>query len=231
MSDDTEKALRHQGAVAHFRAAVAEGKDWPTAMLEAMAMWELPDETFQGRRYTYFFAGEAFDWLTLAERLFLEVEDLVPPHEIEHLLFDGVFPEPIEEDRIKDLLGVDKYRGYLNYYYGVVVERAIQLASELEVEKRKASNGVVDSGDNTDEAFMKIYRATELDMLALFHEETGAKPKRFVGLNESKEFTHWLFKYRMKASDQAKIASDTRKGLDQLGRMRRAARTVVTIAV
>ncbi len=231
MSDKPDKALRHEDPIAHLRAAIAEGKDWPTAMLEAMALWELPDETYKRRRFTYFFAGEAFDWLTLAERLFLEVEDLVPPHEIEHLLFDGRFPQPIKEDRIKDLLGVDKYRGYLNYYYGLVVERAIQLASELEVEKRKASNGVVDSSDNADEAFARIYRASELDMLALFHEETGFKSKRYVSLNDSKEFTYWLFKYRMKASDQAKIASDTRKGLDQLERMRRAARTVVTVVV
>lgn len=231
MSAKSNKSLRSEDPLELLRTAVEEGRDWPTAMLEAMAVWELPDETYSSRRFTYFFAGEAFDWLTLAERLSFEIEELVPPHEIEHLLFDGRFPQPIEEDSIKDLLGVDKYRGYLNYYYGVIVERAIQLASELEVEKRNAGRGVVYSSDNADEAFARIYRASELDMLALFREETGAKAKRYVSLNESKEFTYWLFKYRMKASDQAKIASDTRKGLDQLERMRRAARTVVTVVV
>ena len=37
---------------------------------------------------------------------------------------------------------------------------------------------------------------------------------------ESREFNYWLFKYRVKNCDKARIASDTRKGLDQLERMR-----------
>ncbi len=32
-------------------------------------------------------------------------------------------------------------------------------------------------------------------------------------LTELKEFTYWLFKYRMLHCDKAKVASDTRKGL------------------
>jgi hypothetical protein len=44
-----------------------------------------------------------------------------------------------------------------------------------------------------------------------------------MSMSESKEFTYWLFKYRVARSDKARIASDTRKGLDQLARMQRAA--------
>ena len=45
-----------------------------------------------------------------------------------------------------------------------------------------------------------------------------------MDLKESKEFTYWLFKYRLSKSDKARIASDTRKGLQQLELMRAATR-------
>ena len=38
-------------------------------------------------------------------------------------------------------------------------------------------------------------------------------------MEQSTEFNYWLFKYRMKTSDKAKVASDTRKGLKQLHEM------------
>jgi len=39
-------------------------------------------------------------------------------------------------------------------------------------------------------------------------------------LGSEDAFTYWLFKLRMERSDPAKIASDTRKGLAKLERMR-----------
>ena len=35
-------------------------------------------------------------------------------------------------------------------------------------------------------------------------------------LTELKEFTYWLFKRRLRVSDKAKLASDTRKGISAL---------------
>ncbi|GAJ03845.1 unnamed protein product, partial [marine sediment metagenome] len=32
------------------------------------------------------------------------------------------------------------------------------------------------------------------------------------------EFTYWLFKYRLNHCDKARVASDTKKGLEQLNR-------------
>jgi hypothetical protein len=40
-----------------------------------------------------------------------------------------------------------------------------------------------------------------------------------MDLTEHKELTYWLFKYRVRNSDKARVASDTRKGLAQLQRM------------
>ena len=35
---------------------------------------------------------------------------------------------------------------------------------------------------------------------------------------EAKEFTYWLFKYRLANHDKAKVASDTKRGLQYLNR-------------
>ena len=205
-----------------LRKALSDGQDWLSALLETMALWSSPTETHGGRRYDYFIAGEAFDWLLLAERLCQTVDGLLPDAERDDLLFSGRFPSSFDKPQFRKLLGVDKYRGYLNYYYGVTVEEALQLVTELEVHKRHASNGVRYKDDYSQEAFKKIYGAGKRELLKACRAELGRGSKRSMSLTESKEFTYWLFKYRLKVSDKAKIASDTKKGLGQLRRMREA---------
>jgi hypothetical protein len=189
-----------------------------------MALWTTPTETHGGRSYNYFIAGEAFDWLLLAERLCNEVAGLVPEGELEELLFTGRFPQSFDRTSFKRLLGVEKYRGYLNYYYGVTVEEALQLANELEVMKRHASNGVRYKDDFTDEAFGKLYGEPRAALLRRFREEAGYADIPSISIAESREFIYWLFKHRLQVKDKARIASDTRKGLEQLHLIRDAAR-------
>ena len=205
-----------QEAVLHLRTSLGDGVDWPTAMLEAMALWTSPEELFEKRRYIYLIGGEAFDWLALLERLSHEVESQVPADELEELLFTGRFPPSFDESDIQGLLGVDKYRGYLNYFYGVEVESALQQTVETEVEKHYYANGRRDAADRSDEVFFRIYRAPLAELRESYYSETGAQAGDSITLTELKEFTYWLFKRRLKVSDKAKIASDTRKGLNAL---------------
>ncbi|MBM3848026.1 MAG: hypothetical protein FJ405_17285 [Verrucomicrobia bacterium] len=60
------------------------------------------------------------------------------------------------------------------------------------------------------------------EMLEMFREDTHTPRRKKVALRESKEFTYWLFKYRVKKADPARLASDTKRGLDQLQKMRGA---------
>ena len=232
LSKDERAVGPQPEAIGHLRESLSEGRPWPTSLLEAMALWTAPQETYEGRCYSYFLGGEAFDWLLLAERLLSTMDGLVPTNEIEDLLLSGRFPDPLPESQIKDLLGVDKYRAYLNYFYGVTVEEALQLAAEGEVHKRHLSNGNQYQHDFSEEAFLRIYREPRSTLLKLFREEMGYTAKRSMTFAESKEFTYWLFKYRLKTSDKAKTASDTSKGLEQLQQMtkswRRRVRTEVT---
>ena len=213
--EDVDRAAVPE-AVDHLRGALSDGRRWPEAILEAMALWSVPEETYLGRHYHYFIGGEAFDWLLLAERLCRETADLIPERECEELLFQGCFPYTMEDMEVRHLLGVDKYRGYLNYFYGVTVEEALQTVVEAEVEKRRVSNGNRYQDDFAGEAYLRIYRRTEKELLEEFHLERQSSLGQSMKLAEVREFTYWLFKYRLKNSDKARIASDTRKGLHYL---------------
>ena len=141
----SELAMGEPEAVRHLKEAVRSGNEWHRALLEAVGIWTLPEEQFQGRRYRYLVQGEAFDWLLLAERLCSELDGMVPSEEKERLLFRGTLPDSISGKGFRDLLGYNKYRGHLNYWYGVVVEEALQLAVEEEVRKQHRARGFSDS--------------------------------------------------------------------------------------
>ena len=213
---ETDETAAQAEAIGHLRRSLELGHDWPVAILEAMALWTAPEEDFQGRRLKYFIEGEAFDWLMLAERLCKSVDGLLPQHEVEELLFTGQFPASFDNSRFKDLLGVEKYRGYLNYFYGVTAEEMLLAAVEREVLKRHISNGYRHRKDLSEEAYDVIYRARRSELLEKYWEEKGLPSAETMTLTESKEFTYWLFKYRFDHSDKAKTASDTRKALGHL---------------
>ena len=203
-------------AITHLKTALEKGVEWPTALLEAMALWTAPEEVYEGTRLVYLIGSEAFDWLTLACRLTSEVRDLIPTDELEEMLFTGRLPSYVEDDDFKETLGVDKYSAYLNFFYGIEVETALQHVVELEVEKRFYASGRQFSADHADTAFQRIYRAPWDDLLAAYREDQGIPATPAASLTELKGFTYWLFKRRLRVSDKAKIASDTQKGIAAL---------------
>lgn len=216
LSDVTPQSGEDVDIIQRLRHALEQGEDWPVAILEAMALWRTPHETYDDRLHNYFIDGEAFDWLLLAERLCDAVSDLIPTDERETLLFTGRLPDRFDSSKFKELLGVHKHRGYLNYFYGVIVEEALQLAVELEVHKRQLSKGNQYQDDFSEEAFVRIYRRSKSALLDDFRSDMGYPCSDSLALTQSKEFTYWLFKYRMRTADKARVASDTRKGLAQL---------------
>ena len=126
---------------------------------------------------------------------------------MEELLFTGKFPASFDEAQVKELLGVHKRRGYLNYYYGVVVEEALQLAVEREVHKRKVSNGNQYQDDFSEEVFQKVYRESQATLTEEFRQEAGYESVEIMSVTQMKEFTYWLFKYRIQTSEKANSTS------------------------
>lgn len=206
---DTEIIIR-------FRTAIISGKHWYYALLEAVRMWNSDEETYRGHHYRYLIDGEAFDWQLLAERLCGTVDGLLPEDEKNALLLHNQPPFDITKEEFSDYIGNKKYSQYLNFYYGVTVERSLLLAVKDEIRKELHVAGYVKDKDNTDEAFRRVYGNMESILLEQFRKERHRRRLKSMSLSELKEFTYWLFKYRLKHSDKERVASDTRKALNWL---------------
>ncbi len=202
--------------IRQLEQAITSGKHWYIALLEAIGLWTKAKETHNGRIYCYLIGGEAFDWLLLAERLCQTVDGLLPDDEKIALLFYGKPPLNLTTDEFKGLIGSDKYHQYLNYFYGITVEEALILAVQEEVHKERRNSGYSNEDDHTNEVYQRIYGATKVVLLKHFRRERNYPQVRSISLTELKEFTYWLFKYRLKRCDKAKVASDTKKALEQL---------------
>ncbi|OGO06029.1 MAG: hypothetical protein A2Z76_03945, partial [Chloroflexi bacterium RBG_13_56_8b] len=213
----TELTTADNRAITHLKEAIASGEHWYIALLEAIGLWTGAEESYQGRHYRYLIDGEAFDWLLLAERLCREVESLLPEEERIALLFHGQPPVKLSADRFKKLIGGGKYHQYLNYFYGVTVEEALLRAVQEEVRKERRISGYSNEPNLLNEAYRRIYGATRAILLKRFRREKRHPQLKSASLAELKEFSYWLFKYRLKQCDKARVASDTKKALERLG--------------
>jgi len=203
-------------AIRHLEQAITGGKHWYIALLEAIGLWKAAEETHKGRTYRYLIAGEAFDWLRLAERLCEAVDGLLPGDEKASLLFHGKPPLDLTTEEFKKLIGSSKYHQYLNYFYGITTEEALVWAVQEEVRKERQTLGRKNEHDINNEAYQRIYGATKAVLLRRFRREKGYPQLKSTTLTELKEFTYWLFKYRLNHCDKARIASDTKKALTKL---------------
>lgn len=213
-TESTELTSRDAGAIRHFTEAITGGKHWYIALLEAVGMWDSPEEVFGGTHYRYLIDSEAFDWQLLAERLCETVDGLLPEDEKNDLLLHNRPPLDITKEQFHDIIGDARYRQHLNFHYGVTVERALALAVKDEIRKERHVSGYLKDRDTTDEAFRRVYGQTEALLLERFRKERHYRRLKSMSLAELKEFTYWLFKYRLKHTDKERVASDTRKALN-----------------
>ena len=202
------------------RRRIAEGTHWYIALLEAIGQWTETEEYIDGRNFQYLVSDEAFDWLLLAERICIEIADLIPDEERVGLLFRGTSPLKLTLDEFKELIGEGKYHAYLNYFYGVVVEGVLSIVVEEEIYKEQQSFIAYSEAEAEDEIYKRIYGSDPYTLLECFKAEKGYADVSEIGLFEMKELTYWLFRYRIKHSDKAKVASDTKKALSYLQRQR-----------
>jgi len=202
--------------IRYLEQAITSGKHWYIALLEAIGLWKAAEETHNGRTYRYLIAGEAFDWLLLAERLCEAVDSLLPDAEKAALLFYGKPPLDLTIEKFKELIGSSKYHQYLNYFYGITTEKALIQAVREEVHKERQILVPNKEHDYDNETYRRIYGATKAVLLKRFRREKGYPQLKSTSLTELKEFTYWLFKYRLNHCDKARVASDTKKALTQL---------------
>jgi len=213
---DASPVPSQEEPIAYLREAIGRGEHWFIALLKAISLWTRPQEEYRGRHFCYLIDGEAFDWLLLAERLWYEIDGLVPEEEMVRLLFQGKPPLELSQEQFKKLIGPAKYRAHLNYFYGITLEEALQLSVELAVRKERRCRGEPEEPGLDDEVFSRIYGLPRECLLQKFREEKNYPHRPELSLLELKEFTYWLFKYRFKHCEPAKVASDTRRALECL---------------
>mgnify|MGYP000949353332 CR=1 FL=1 len=144
-------------ALTYLREQISIQRHWADALLESMGLWNCPEEQYEGRSFTYLIDGEAFDWLLLAERLLIEIPDAVPLEDKQRLVFNATLPEHINETQFSELLGVEKYRAHLNFFYGVVVEEALIFSMEQEVSKEGKLRGFVQGNGLESQVYKRLY--------------------------------------------------------------------------
>lgn len=209
----------HAGIIAELRQRAGQQEPWHLALLNAMGQWSLTHEFAAGRSWRYVIGGEALDGLTLAQRLCLEIPDVVPPYELESLLFRGLWPERMGPDYIRQLIGAYRYTALLNFRYGVVVEEALQLVAEESIRKSRFARCYQDTDEVVQDAYRHLYGAAQTTLLSEFlqaHDDAGTCAPESISLTEWQEFTYWLFKRRVHKWHPARVASDTRRGLERL---------------
>jgi hypothetical protein len=81
-----------------------------------------------------------------------------------------------------------------------------------------------DDEECADPVFQRVYGATREKLASTFREETRRPRLPTMSLAEFREFLYWLFQYRVKNHEPARVASDTRKALAQLSAIEAAAR-------
>lgn len=198
----------------HFDAELKAGVHWYPAALRACGRWRLASETHQGRRLAYLVAREALDLVLLIDRVASTRRDAVPRAERDELRFHGCPPVYVPSQEFAAALGDARYKAYLNHFYGIDVEEAIVHAVELEAAKAHRLDRA--SAD----VYPLIYGHTLQELLATYRDARGRKDDARVQWADWKDFTYWRFRFRLRTQVPARIASDTRKGIALLQRLR-----------
>ncbi len=216
VKETTKQPILQDSILLKFTEAIETDTDWVESLLYAICEWTVSSETIEGTYHQYLILGEGLDWLALANRLCSQVKDAIPDNELNDLVMYGVFPQRFETDRFKELIGPIKYGFYLNYWYGVVVEEAIQNAIERDIRKRHLALCYQDSENLFDLVYERLYGETKEELLSKFGSETGVASTNDMTVTRMKEFTYWLHKIRINKWDPARVASDTKRGLLEL---------------
>lgn len=215
-SGGTEILAPGSEAIDYLIGAIGQGTPWHLALLRAVALWNVEEETTDGLLRRYLIAGEALDWMLVAERLCQAAAAVIPAEEAEELLFHCKAPVDITQAEFKELVGGVCYHQYLNYFYGVTVEEALFWAVLAEVRKERWVSGFLEGKDPSGVVYQRVYQAEADTLLHDFRKEFHYQQRQSTTLLEMKEFSYWLFKYRLKNMDMSRVASDTRKALDWL---------------
>ena len=210
--------LEPDAGVATFLDSIERGEPWYPTLLDVIGRWVAQEETVDGVHHRYLIAGEAFDWMRLAQRLLETAGERVAADEAERLLLFGMPPDGSDDEDFARAIGPQKHSAHLNFQYGVVVEEALLLSAEQELQKAGALSGSQSELADV-AAYERVYGKPFEELMGLYRAETGSAVGEEMSLGEMQTFTYWCSKYRFRMGEPARVASDTRKALALLSTM------------
>jgi len=213
---DTALPVSCEEAIKRFTDSINDGNHWSYGLLDAVNCWTLSEEVYKGKLHRYLIQGEAFDLKLLAYRILQPVKSLIPLDEYRFFLLAKEFPKTISGSKIRTGLGPIKYQGYLNYWYGITVEIALQLAVFQEVWKEQAGRGRNFKRYNFSEVYSRIYGSAPIVLLDQYRQTLISPVSLECVFGDSKQFVYWLFKLRISRCEKERVGSDTKKALEWL---------------
>jgi len=202
--------------IASLRSSIQKNNNWQYYLIKAMGQWPLASEEFKnGIKYDYLIFEEAFDWPLLARRLAMEFTDLVDHDDVLSNLNSGKIIHEFNQNEIHELFGTAKYRAYLNYWYGVVVEESLHQAANKMLQKDLFSRGFHDKQIDGEAILMHVYEQKNSVLMEEFFNLLGDKiavcPDR-LGV----WILYFLFKMRVSKGEPTRVASDTSIAIQRL---------------
>ena len=215
--------LAPEASINKFISMLENGSPWYPALLHIISRWTAPDEILNGKLKVYLIDGEAFDWLALAERLIISAEHLIPRDEAERLVLFGIAPalSRTGEDEIafETAIGASKYRAFLNYQYGVIVEQLVLAAAEEKLLKNASLFAPLQRPYADERAFKEVYGAPFQKLRSQYRGATDRLLPEQASRSQYEHFLYWLSKYRIRHLEPARTASDTRRAMLLLSRL------------
>jgi hypothetical protein len=191
-----------------LRENVHNGDNWHKAIIDCIVLWVAKEEFYRGYKYSYWIDNEAFDWITLTERLVSAIKSYIPKKDYYNVTFTGLLPSIESYSYLKTKISKPKLSQMRNYYYGIIIENFIYHYKLIQYQKNTLDY------IKQEESFYEDIYGEKLNLLYdQFISQTRITNRHRLNIHEYKQFCYWLFKYRIKNSDKAKMANETNLAL------------------
>ena len=189
--------------IKELKSKIENGIHWEIAIIDCISEWNIYEEFYRGYKYKYWINNEAFDWMTLTERLGSAIKSYIHKKKYQELIFTGLLPNKSSYEYMIKIISRNKLSQMRNFYYGIIIEDLIYIQKSQQYLKKSLDN------TNTYDGYEEIYGKNLNFLFKQFAKDVKYAKKNTINLYTYKEFIYWLFKYRIKNSDKTKVASDT----------------------
>ena len=78
--------------IQELKSKIENGINWEKAVVDCISDWDINEEFYRGYKYKYWINNEAFDWMTLTERLGSAIKSYLNKKKYHELIFTGLLP-------------------------------------------------------------------------------------------------------------------------------------------